>query len=178
MRSGMKAARIAVVLAGLVLILGLANWDIMGKRKVVAEGAPLLLELRPADPRSLFQGDYMALALADNSMPDAATIATLPYRGTVILALDSSGVGRFARLDDGAPLQASEMRVQYRRHQDWQRGRLDYGAQSFFFQERDAERYSAAKYALLRVAEDGSTVLTDLAGEDRQPIKPPAAAQP
>jgi uncharacterized membrane-anchored protein len=174
MKPGLKAVRIAVVLLGLAIILGLANWDILGKRKVVAEGAPLLLELRPADPRSLFQGDYMALALADDTMPDAATIATLPYRGTVILALDAEGVGRFARLDDGAPLQPAEMRVQYRRHEDWQSARLDYGAQSFFFQEGDAELYNAAKYALLRVAEDGSTVLTDLAGEDRKPIKPPA----
>lgn len=174
----LKGVRIAVVLAALALILGLANWDIAGKRKVVADGAPLLLQLRPADPRSLFQGDYMALALADETMPDAATIATLPYRGTVILALDADGVGRFTRLDDGAPLQAGEMRVQYRRHQDWQSARLDYGAQSFFFQEGDAELFSAAKYALLRVAEDGSTVLTDLAGEDRQPIKPPASTQP
>lgn len=174
----MRAARIIVVLIGLALILGLANWDILGKRKVVAEGAPLLLELRPADPRSLFQGDYMALALADDTMPDAAIIATLSYRGTVILALDAQGVGRFARLDDGAPLQASEMRVQYRRHEDWRGGRLDYGAQAFFFQEGDAEFYSVAKYALLRVAEDGSTVMTDLAGEDRQPMVPPATQQP
>ncbi len=172
MKPELKAVRIAVVLVGLALILGLANWDILGKRKVIAEGATLLLELRPADPRSLFQGDYMALALADETMPDAATIATLPYRGTVILALDAQGVGRFARLDDGAPPQAGEMRVQYRRHEDWRGARLDYGAQAFFFQEGDAELYNAAKYALLRVAEDGSTVLTDLAGEDRQPIEP------
>ena len=174
----MKAARIIVVVFGLALILGLANWDILGKRQVVAEGAPLLLELRPADPRSLFQGDYMALALANDTMPDAATIATLPYRGTVILTLDAQGVGRFARLDDGALPQAGEMRVQYRRHEDWNGARLDYGAQAFFFQEGDAEFYSRAKYALLRVGKDGSTVMTHLAGEDRQPMVPPAVKQP
>lgn len=173
MTSGVKAARIVVAVVGLALILGLANRDILGKRQVVAEGAPLLLELRPADPRSLFQGDYMDLALADDTMPDAATIATLPYRGTVILALDAQGVGRFARLDDGAPPQPGEMRVQYRRHEDWRGARLDYGAQAFFFQEGDAELYNGAKYALLRVAEDGSTVMTHLAGEDRQPIRHP-----
>ena len=174
----MKAVRIVIVLVGLALILGLTNWDILSKRRVVAEGAPLLLELRPADPRSLFQGDYMALALANDTMPDAATIATLPYRGAVILALDAQGIGRFARLDDGAPPQAGELRVQYRRHEDWSGARLDYGAQAFFFQEGDAEFYSAAKYALLRVAEDGSTVMTHLAGADRQPMVPPVVKQP
>jgi uncharacterized membrane-anchored protein len=177
MKPGMKTARIVLVLVGLALILGLANWDILGKRKVIAEGAPLLLELRPVDPRSLFQGDYMDLALADETMPDAATIATLPYRGTVILALDAEGVGRFARLDDGAPLQTAEMRVQYRRHDDWRGARLDYGAKAFFFQEGDAEFYNDAKYALLRVAEDGSTVMTHLAGKDRRPMMPPVVKQ-
>ena len=167
----MKKARMLIALVGLALILGLANWDIAGKRQVVAEGQTLLLELRPADPRSLFQGDYMALALANDAMPDAATIESLPYRGAVILVLDENGVGRFARLDDSSPLKERELRVRYRRHEDWRGPRLDYGAQSFFFQEGDAQLYQAAKYALLRVAEDGSTVLTDLADANRAAIK-------
>ena len=79
-----------------------------------------------------------------------------------------------ARRDDGSALKEGELRVQYRRHQDWSSPRLDYGAQSFFFQEGDAESYERARYAILRVAEDGSTVLTDLAGEDRVAIKPSA----
>jgi uncharacterized membrane-anchored protein len=138
---------------------------------VAADGRVLLLELRPADPRSLFQGDYMALALANDTMPDPGVIATLPYRGTIILALDGNGVGHFGRLDDGTTPKADELRVQYRRHLDWRGPRLDYGAQAFFFQEGDAALYQDAKYALLRVADDGSTVLTDLADKDRVAIK-------
>jgi uncharacterized membrane-anchored protein len=167
----MKKIRFAFVIAGLALILGLANWDIAQKRTVIAEGKPLLLELRPADPRSLFQGDYMALALANDTMPDPAVIATLPYRGTVILVLDQNGVGHFARLDDGTAPSADELRVQYRRHVDWRGPRLDYGSQAFFFQEGDAALYQDARYALLRVADDGSTVLTELADKDRVAIK-------
>jgi uncharacterized membrane-anchored protein len=163
-----------IALAGLALILALANGHIMQKRAVIADGQVLLLELRPADPRSLLQGDYMALALADAAMPSATVIEDLSYRGTVILALDESRVGRYARLDDGSPLQNGELRVQYRRHEDWGGHRLDYGAQSFFFESGDAERYERARYAMLRVAEDGGTVLTDLAGEDRVAIKPSA----
>jgi uncharacterized membrane-anchored protein len=161
----------AIALVGLGLVLALANWHIVQKRAVIADGQVLLLELRPADPRSLIQGDYMALALADATMPDAAMIATLPYRGTVILSLDGNRVGRYVRLDDGMPLQADELRVRYRRHEDWRGPRLDYGAQSFFFQGGDAALYQDAKYALLRVADDGSTVLTDLADQDRTAIK-------
>jgi uncharacterized membrane-anchored protein len=170
----MKRARWMIGLAGLALTLVLANWDIAQKRAVIADGQVLLLELRPADPRSLFQGDYMRLALADRAMPGTDGIVDMPYRGTVILALDENRVGRYARRDDGSPLKDGELRVQYRRHQDWRRPRLDYGAQSFFFQEGDAERFAPARYAILRVAENGSTVLTDLAGEDRVAIKPSA----
>ena len=169
----MTKIRVAIVVVGLALILALSNWDIVQKREVIADGKVLLLELRPADPRSLFQGDYMALALANDTMPDPAVISTLPYRGTVVLSLDGNGVGHFDRLDDGAPLAAGEIRLQYRRHQDWRGPRLDYGAQAFFFQEGDAELYQNAKYALLRVAQDGSTVLTDLADKDRVAIKAP-----
>src|SRR6185312_12333649 len=86
---------------------------------LMSAGEVLLLELRPADPRSLFQGDYMALALADATMPGSTIITSLPYRGTVVLSLDENRVGRYARLDDGTPLKANEMRVQYRRHEDW-----------------------------------------------------------
>ncbi|MGH6890847.1 MAG: GDYXXLXY domain-containing protein [Dongiaceae bacterium] len=156
----------------MALILGLANWDILEKRAVMAEGKLLLLELQPADPRSLFQGDYMALALANETMPDAATISQLSYRGTAILSLDENRVGRFARLDDGKQLDAGQTRVQYRRHEDWRGPRLDYGARAFFFQEGDAGLYQNAKYAFLRVAEDGSTVLIDLADQDRVAITP------
>ncbi len=108
----------------------------------------------------------MALALADTTMPDSATIATLPYRGAAILSVDGDGVGRYVRLDDGTALQANELRVRYRRHKDWRGERLDYGAQSFFFQEGQAPTYQDAKFALLRVAEDGGTVLIDLADRE------------
>ena len=43
-----------------------------------------------------------------------------------------------------------------------------------FSRKRRRPRYESARYAMLRVAEDGSTVLTDLAGEDRVAIKPSA----
>lgn len=110
------------------------------------------------------------IMFAASLWPLTTTVESLPYRGTVILSLNEGGVGRFARLDDGSPLSAGELRVQYRRHDDWRGPRLDYGAQSFFFQEGDAELYQATRYAVLRVAADGGTVLTDLADETRRLI--------
>ena len=169
----MTALRNIVLVLALAAILALTNWEIIKKRAVIAQGTPVLLALAPVDPLSLMQGYYMALAMAPENMPDEATMAGLPYSGFVILALDENGVGRFARLDDGSALKAGEVRIRYRRHETWGQPRLDYGAQSFFFQEEDATVYQGAKFALLRVAADGSTVLTDLADENRAVIKPP-----
>lgn len=172
----MTILRNGVLLAGLAAILALSNWTILQKVTVMTDGTPLLLALRPVDPLSLLQGYYMDLALAPETMPDATTIARLPYTGFAILVRDDKGVGRFARIDDGTALKAGDIRVRYRRHETWGQERLDYGAQSFFFQEGDADTYRDAKYALLWVGADGSTVLTDLADATRTVIKPSATA--
>ena len=46
------------------------------------------------------------------------------------------------------------------------------GAESFLFQEGHAEAYSQARYGILRVAADGSSVLAGLADVARRPIRP------
>ena len=53
-----------IALATLVLILGLVNLSIVGKEKHLSDGRAVYLELAPVDPRSLMQGDYMALRFA------------------------------------------------------------------------------------------------------------------
>ena len=53
-----------IVVAALVLILVLINWQIWSKERHLAEGEVVFLELAPVDPRSLMQGDYMALRFA------------------------------------------------------------------------------------------------------------------
>src|SRR5207247_7075547 len=52
--------KVIAVLAGLV-VLGAANWTIQSRERLLADGRVVLLELAPVDPRSLIQGDYMAL---------------------------------------------------------------------------------------------------------------------
>ena len=50
-----------VILVGLVLILGLANYNIWNKERILSDGKAIVLALAPVDPRSLMQGDYMSL---------------------------------------------------------------------------------------------------------------------
>ena len=53
--------RKAVVIAAGLLVLAAANWSILLRERLLTEGRVVLLELAPVDPRSLMQGDYMAL---------------------------------------------------------------------------------------------------------------------
>src|SRR3546814_17810835 len=46
------------------------------------------------------------------------------------------------------------------------------GAESFLFQDGHAEAYAAARYGILKVAPDGSSVLAGLADSERRPIRP------
>ncbi len=162
----MKHLRPLLIAFGLVVILIVANGDIVRKHQVVSHGVQIFLELRPADPRSLMQGDYMMLRYADAAVPPAAIRGTLARRGRVVVGVDAGGVGRFVRLDNGTALGDGEHRLDYKRLA-YDQG-ISYGADAFFFQEGDAEIYGAAKYGVLRVDADGDSVLVGLADADRK----------
>jgi uncharacterized membrane-anchored protein len=167
----MKLIRAGLILGGLLLVLGAVNLDILRKEDTIANGRLVLLELRPVDPRSLIQGDYMLLRYGSAAFPPAESIPSLPPRGTLILKLDETGIARFERLDDGATLAAAEVRLDYKsRMRD---GELRLGAESYLFQEGDAGVFATARFAMLRVDDDGNSVLVGLAGEDRRRLDRP-----
>lgn len=167
----MSRIRPALVLLGAIVVLGAANWTILEKQAVLDDGRQVLLRLAPVDPRSLMQGDFMRLRYDRAAYPDGEVAETAPWRGTVLLVLDEKGVGRFARLDDGTPPRPDEIRLAYYKLRG-RSGALRYGADSFFFQEGQADRYEDAAYGVLRVDAAGDSVLEGLAGSDRQIIRP------
>lgn len=146
--------RAVIALAGLV-VLGVANYSIYEKERVLAEGRVIYLELAPIDPRSLMQGDYMALRFAVQvAMPWKETLRD----GYVVVKVDDRSVAKFVRIDDGTALAADELRIYYR-----VRGRdVRFGTNAFFFQEGDAELYNGARYGEARVDGKGQLLLTAL----------------
>lgn len=82
----------AVIAAAVLLVLAAVNGSIVAKERIKTHGEIILLELAPVDPRSLMQGDYMALRfdLAQQISPDKGGLAPL--------ILDEN---RVARLDPG-----------------------------------------------------------------------------
>ncbi len=156
-----------IALGAGVVMLSLANHAIYDRERLLSDGRVVLLELAPVDPRSLMQGDYMALrfAVADEVFGRGRVEEGL-RDGRIVLGLDAEGVGRFLRFDDGSPLGASEVRVRYRIRD----GRVRFATNAFFFQEGDAALYEPARYGEFRADEGGDVILTGLRGQDLAPL--------
>lgn len=164
------------VLAG-IAILALVNMGIMGKEKLLAEGRVVFLELAPVDPRSLMQGDYMALnfGVVGNVMgalprqaEDGTYVELRPQDGYMVVKLDETGVARFDRIHDGETLAADEALMQFR----VRNGMVKFATNGFFFQEGTADLYATARYGKFRVNPDGELLLTAMADENLKVLGP------
>ncbi len=153
----------AVILACALAPMALEAWDARTKAALATQGREILLPLRPADPRSLIQGDFMALRYhrdLTGALPKAGGIA--------YLRIDGDNVARTARPAQGAPL-PDEVMLRTRP------GRVEprLAPESFLFPEGTATEWSRARFAIVRV--DGADLLlTGLADAERRPIVLPA----
>ena len=145
-----------------LLVLVVVNLLIVKKEGTLANGRTMLLRLAPVDPRSLMQGDYMVLRYA---IAREVQRRQLQGKGHIVISLDENEVANFVRVHEGDSLHAGEYLLFYRN-----RGGLRLGAESFMFQEGDADLYSNARYGELKVDESGASVLIGLRGDDFEPL--------
>jgi uncharacterized membrane-anchored protein len=151
--------RVAVA-AALALVLGVSLKAVADRERMLEQGRVVLLRLAPVDPRSLMQGDYMALRFAiDGELPRPQGTEGSPP-AYALLALDAEGRARLAGAADALP--AGETVAMRIRRRD---GRATIGPNAFFFQEGTAEAYEAARWGEFRVAPDGTALLTHLRDE-------------
>ena len=159
--------RIVALVAGLAILV-LANHSIYSRERLIAEGRVVLLELAPVDPRSLMQGDYMALSFRASNEAFGRRAREDLADGHIVLQMDASGVGKFKRLDDGTALAADEVRIRYRVRED----QVKFATNAYFFQEGTAKEYERARYGEFRVAPDGECLLTGMRGAKLEPLGP------
>ncbi len=152
----------ALLIAGLALILGAANWAIFSRERLKASGTVVYLELAPVDPRSLMQGDYMAL----NYKIDLTTPFT-QRAGFLIVRLDSRRVAKAVGWN--AEPAAGELRLRYRTGN----GRTSIGSDAYFFEEGTAALYQPARFGEFRVAGNGDALLVGLRDADLKRLGPP-----
>ncbi len=170
--------RTLAILGGLALVLVVANGGIWQREKLLATGKVVILELAPVDPRSLMQGDYMALNFAagrevtrlrlGGERQDAED-SILGYEpdGYVLLTADARGVSQPVRIQpDARPHADNEVPLRYRLRDNGVR----IVTNAYFFPEGQAKRYEVAKFGELRVAENGEALLVRMLGEDLQPL--------
>ena len=146
-----------VLAANLILVLAFFAFSVMQKETLIAKGTEVLLRLAPVDPRSLMQGDYMAL--------NYQILQEISYKsksGYVVVKLGSDNVAEFVRIQDGKDVNDGEFIIRYKRHN----GRLTIGADNYFFQEGSGQKYEKAKYGLLKVDSDGNSILIGLCNDD------------
>jgi uncharacterized membrane-anchored protein len=170
--------RTLAILGGLVLVLAVTNGGIWQREKLLASGKVVILELAPVDPRSLMQGDYMALNFAASrevtrlrlggERPEAED-SVMGYEpdGYVMLQTDARGVGQPLRIQpDTHPHTDAEVPLRYRIRDNSVR----IVTNAYFFPEGQAERYQVAKYGELRVAENGEALLVRMLDQDLKPL--------
>jgi uncharacterized membrane-anchored protein len=139
---------------GALLVFGSVNYSIYAKERIKRHGEVIYLRLGPVDPRSLMQGDYMALRFAVADELETRRHAT---EDLVSLQLDERRVASIATLDS-----AGALRMHYRMRS----GRVWLGTNAYFFEEGSAARFAPARYGKFRVdPQTGEAVLVALCNE-------------
>jgi uncharacterized membrane-anchored protein len=147
--------RLAIGGAGAVVLL-VANAAIWEKEALIRNGAPVYVALAPVDPRSLMQGDYMALNYA---LPSAVDLSAAEG-ATLVARRAPNGVATLLRIHEGEALAADEMLIELVR----KNGRLMIASDAWYFAEGEGERWSRARYGEFRIDAKGKALLVGLRG--------------
>lgn len=162
----MKRYKWILIVLNLLILLVYFNFSVSKKERILKDGRLILLELAPVDPRSLMQGDYMSLSYA---IADLESDKKIPKRGFCVIKLDSNQVAKRVRFQkEKTPLSQSEHLIEYTAPNEWS---VNIGAESYFFQEGETEKFEKAKYAGIRIDKHGNSLLVGLYNEKLKLIK-------
>ena len=149
-----------LIACGLAVTGGAAGMAVASAETIIRHGRQIFIPLRPVDPRSMMQGDYMAVAFDTSHLPapeagarEVRAVADVDARGVATLLLP--------------PLRGPDtidvlLRTKSRR---W-----FVGSNAWFFPEGHADRFVSAKFGIFRVGTDGRLLLVGLADKDLAPL--------
>jgi uncharacterized membrane-anchored protein len=161
----MKKYKWIIILLNLIGLLLFFNRSLIEKEWIMNKGTLILLELAPKDPRSLMQGDYMALQYKIAAEIDHHSFK----KGYCVVRLQPDGIAEWSRFQEyKTPLDSGEYLIKYRKN-DY--NDLIIGAESFFFQEGEGEKYAVAKYGGIKTDKDGICLLIGLYDETLKKIE-------
>ena len=167
-----------IAITSLIVVLGIVNWSIAGKEKHLAEGRSVYLELAPVDPRSLMQGDYMALRfrMANeiyNALPKTEARTLWRHKvaasdGYVTVSMDERNIGTLKSLHKDQALSENEILMRYR----VRNGEVKFATNAFFFQEGHGKYYQPARFGQFRVDKKGELLLVAMHDKDLNELVP------
>ncbi len=128
---------------------------------VLRQGQSIYVSLRPVDPRSILQGDYMALdyeLFTSGALPNAEHQSTLPL---AYVRLDTKGRVAETRFTPHGFTQGGAVHALQLKHVPHS-NRFYPAARSYLFAEGLASCYSKAAFAEFKVMPSGQSVLASL----------------
>lgn len=157
-----EKTRLTIMAVMTIGILVIVNSLIVVKEGIIENGDSMLLRLAPQDPRSLLQGDYMALRYAMTSKVAQAAKTAQITDGRIIVELAPNGEASFGSLYEGQQLTQTQHILRFRKRG----GSVRLASDAYFFEEGQWKTYANARFGELRVSDDGSAVLTGLRNGD------------
>ena len=158
----MSKTKKIILAINLLLVLVFFVLSVLSKEATLANSRQILVQLAPVDPRSLMQGDYMAL---NYSITGRIWDNGGKY---IVVKVDDDNVATFVRQQNDKTLNDGELLIRWTTNK---RGRKSIGADNYFFQEGTGDKYAVAHYGLLRVDSDGNCILVGLCDWHKQLIE-------
>ena len=172
-------------LCALFLILTVVNWSIYQKEQHLKDGAIVYVKLAPVDPRSLMQGDYMALrfqlandvrrALREKDKGVTSRDALSAQDGFVSVNLNKQRIASFKSLEPLSSIKPCVEKNEMCLHYRVRNGLVKLATNAFFFQEGKGALYENARYGQFRIDENGEMLLSGMYDENLHPLGPSAA---
>jgi uncharacterized membrane-anchored protein len=156
--------RLIVLAISVAIVLAAINLEIVGKERIVRDGATVLLRIAPRDPRSLLQGDYMALRYAMSAEVARAAELLDQSDGVIVIQLGELNEASFVEVYSDQQLAQGQYLLRYRKRGESVRLASD----AYFFEEGSWKDYSNARFGEIRINDKGEAVLTGLMDENRE----------
>jgi uncharacterized membrane-anchored protein len=157
-----------ILIISSIIVLIILNFAIFEKEQLISNGETVFLALAPVDPRSLMQGDYMALRYEIESKV-TLTKDHPAVRNYMVIELDQNKVGSFSHFYQGEEVLYDNQKLLRYREENLS---IKVFPKAFFFQEGHAQLYQNAKYGEFKFDKSGNHLLIGLADKDLKSIKP------
>ncbi|SES62871.1 GDYXXLXY domain-containing protein [Thorsellia anophelis] len=169
-----RKTRLSLATIGLGAALFIANTTIIAYEHIIKEGDIVRLDLTPADPRSLIQGDYMRLAyrlessiaselyqqkLKDSQFEKSLLFKIFPEHYSLSYTLDENRVMQWAGIHNEEEYASIGVKI------DEFNDATIRISHEYFFEDGQAEQYEKAKYAEFRRGPNGKLILSNLLDE-------------